>query len=163
MGSAVALTIAQRNIVKPSGLILFGASARMPVAPTLLQGSINALNEVATFIADKGIADAPASRRDVVHRCILATGTMTTFGDFLACNRFDLRGVLSQIGAPTLVIAGSRDIMTPLKFSQSLAAGLPMSGLLILEDAGHFAMLERPKMALVAIEEFLHQLAAGNE
>jgi len=157
MGSAIAMTIVRRHVVTLAGLILFGASARMPVSPFILEGSINSLNEVAMFISDKGITDAPISRRDVVRRQILATGTMTTFGDFLACSRYDMRASLSQIDVPTLVIAGRQDVLTPLKFSQSLATGLPKSDLVILENVGHYAMLERLELVLASIEGFINR------
>jgi predicted alpha/beta-hydrolase family hydrolase len=98
MGSAIALTVAQRSLIQIRGLILFGASARMPVGDALLGGSLTALESVAAFIAGQGIVDAPTDQRESVARQVLACGGTTTFGDFLACNRFDLRAKTVDTG-----------------------------------------------------------------
>lgn len=160
LGSAIALTAAWRRTISLKGLILFGASARMPVGSPLLEGSIHSLNDVASFIADYGLMDAPAGSREEVRQQILNTGSMTTFGDFLACNRFDLRGVLAEMDVPSMIIAGRHDGMTPLRFSESLAASMPNSSLLVFEDCGHFAMLEHTRPVLSAMRNFLDRMAA---
>lgn len=159
MGSAIALAAAQRRAVDLDGLILFGASGRMPVADPLLGGSLSSLDQVAAFIAESGLADAAAAEREEVRNEVLATGGITTFGDFLACNRFDLRPHLADIDIPALIISGRLDVMTPLRFSESLAAGLPQSRLHILDDTGHFAMRERPDAVRKLIAGFLSELA----
>lgn len=160
MGSAIALTVAQRSLIQIRGLILFGASARMPVGDALLGGSLTALESVAAFIAGQGIVDAPTDQRESVMRQVLACGGTTTFGDFLACNRFDLRAKLSTLDVPTLVIAGRLDRMTPLRFSESLVDGLPQAQLFTLEETGHFAMLERPESIKPLMANFLRELAS---
>jgi pimeloyl-ACP methyl ester carboxylesterase len=160
MGSAIALTIAQRSLIQIRGLILFGASARMPVGDALLGGSLTALEGVAAFIAEQGIIDAPTDQRESVARQVLACGATTTFGDFMACNRFDLRAKLSTLDVPTLVIAGRLDRMTPLRFSESLVDGLPQAQLFTLEGTGHFAMLERSESIKPMMANFLRDLAS---
>ena len=45
---------------------------------------------------------------------------------------------------PAAVIVGSRDPLTPPKFSRALAAALPNAELEIVPGAGHQLMLERP-------------------
>jgi pimeloyl-ACP methyl ester carboxylesterase len=89
----------------------------------------------------------------------VATGTTTTFGDFLACNRFDMRRQLAAILTPTLIISGAADQLTPPRFTESLAAGLPRARLIRLEEAGHYAMLDQPEKAAAAILAFLAEIA----
>ena len=58
-------------------------------------------------------------------------------GDFLACNEFDVTSQLDKIKAPTLIICGAEDKMTPLKFSELLQDGIANSQLHVLDNAGH--------------------------
>ncbi len=155
MGSAIALTIAHRGLVPLRGLILMGASARMPVGAPILSGALTDLEKVATFVAEHGAAHIAEEWRDAIYRQIMVTGGMTTYGDYLACNRFDLRPHLPAIDVPALLIAGRQDNLTPLRFSESTAAAMPRACISILEDTGHFAMLERPRAVRQLIMEFL--------
>ena len=59
---------------------------------------------------------------------------------------------LARIAAPTLVIAGSADVGTPVAMSEALAAGIPGAKLAVLEGAAHLSSAEQPREfdALVA-------------
>jgi pimeloyl-ACP methyl ester carboxylesterase len=61
---------------------------------------------------------------------------------------------LTQIDLPTLLIHGSRDIITPIASSQNLAQKLPNSKLVTIEGAGHVPTVTRPADVVRAIEEF---------
>lgn len=158
LGSAIALAVAQRAVAPVRGLVLLGAGARLPVGETLLAGSLASLEAAAAFIADLGFVDASPELRQAVRDEILATGATTTYGDFLACNRFDFRPQLPAITTPTLVIAGELDRLTPARHARALAADLPHSRLVVLDDAGHFAMLERPEVVAEHIDHFVREL-----
>ncbi len=56
----------------------------------------------------------------------------------------DLRHALPQVGVPALVIVGQHDRITPPAAAVELVGGLPDARLVVIEDAGHMAMLERP-------------------
>ena len=159
MGAAIALTAAYQAAVSLRGLILMGASARMPVHDNVINGAMKSLDDVAGFITANGMGQAAAGTQDDVRRAVLATEPMTVFGDFMACNRFDLRPKLATIDIPTLIIAGELDRMTPLRFSESLAADLPLAKLITLEGVGHFAMLERAAEVRDLIERFVSDLS----
>lgn len=163
MGSAIALTVAHRRAVSIEGLILLGASARMPVSYALLRGSLDSLEEVAAFVVEHGIAGGSPEARELVRREIIQTGGMTLFGDYLACNRFDLRPAVGSIDAPAQLIAGRLDTMVPVRFSESLAAGLPNARLDVLDGAGHFMMLEQPDAVVQLVESFLDRLGQPGE
>lgn len=51
---------------------------------------------------------------------------------------------LARIAAPTLVIAGSEDVGTPVAMSEALAAGIPGARLAVLEGAAHLSSAEKP-------------------
>ena len=57
----------------------------------------------------------------------------------------DLRPKLGQIAAPTLVVLGERDTLVPLAFGHRLADALPNAELVVIPDAGHNPMWERPE------------------
>ena len=158
LGSAIALTIAQRSAVPVKGLILLGGSARMPVGEPLLGGWLAAPEDAAALVADQGFAADLPDAAEAVRNELLATGAMTCFGDFLACERFDFRHNLSAIIQPTLVIAGDGDRLTPLRFSQSLAAGLPHGRLGTMVGAGHFGLIEQPEEVARLMLEFIGQV-----
>lgn len=60
-------------------------------------------------------------------------------------NRPDARPWLPAIRCPTLVMVGRQDALTPLEHSTELAAGIPDSRLVVVEDCGHLPPLERPE------------------
>ncbi|WP_406199482.1 alpha/beta hydrolase [Kitasatospora sp. NBC_01560] len=49
-------------------------------------------------------------------------------------------------GIPTLVLAGTKDLLTPPGHSEAIAQQLPGAELDLVEDAGHLVMLERPDL-----------------
>jgi pimeloyl-ACP methyl ester carboxylesterase len=154
LGSAISLALAQRGEVPVKGLILLGGSARMPVGEPLLGGWLAAPEVAAALVAEQGFAAPLPEAQAAVRQQLLATGAMTCFGDFLACDRFDFRHSLSAITQSALVIAGEQDRLTPLRFSQSLAAGLPSGRLATLAGAGHFAMLEQTERVAELMRDF---------
>lgn len=70
---------------------------------------------------------------------------------------------LERIVAPTLVVAGERDLFTPLWLSEEAADRLPRARLLVLREGSHAALVEQPAVLHRAIEEFLveHGVDAG--
>lgn len=158
MGSAIALTVAQRGIIRVEGLVLIGASARMPVANAMFTTVSSNTSEVGEYLANQAMREVPDEFRRLVSDQLISTAGATTCGDFLACNRFDLRQKLAGIATPTLVIAGRHDPMVPLRFSESLSGSLLHSRLVILEDTGHYAMLERPNEVRELTLKFIHGL-----
>lgn len=65
---------------------------------------------------------------------------------------------LHQITCPTLVLAGSEDILAPVASSQQLAQGIRGSELVVLEKTGHGLLIETPEMVVRAMLGFLSQV-----
>ena len=61
---------------------------------------------------------------------------------------------MRALEVPTLVVAGKRDQMTPLKAGKGLAAEIPGAKFAAL-DAGHAMMIEAPREMLRVLREFL--------
>jgi proline-specific peptidase len=62
---------------------------------------------------------------------------------------------LTEIEAPTLVMAGRHDFQFPPEHQEMLAAGIPDARLEIIEHAGHNAPEERPAEVIQAVRDFL--------
>ncbi len=58
--------------------------------------------------------------------------------------RADSRPGLTQVRVPTLVLVGRQDMATPVEVAREIAADIHDSRLVIVEECGHLATLERP-------------------
>jgi pimeloyl-ACP methyl ester carboxylesterase len=69
----------------------------------------------------------------------------------------DLRDDVASFAAPTLVLAGSEDPMTPPSCSEEIAELLPgdLGRLEIVEGAGHGTFRDRPEETEAILREFL--------
>jgi pimeloyl-ACP methyl ester carboxylesterase len=69
--------------------------------------------------------------------------------------RPDSRPLLVDIRIPTLVISGRQDRTVPLARAQEMAADIPRSQLVVLEQCGHMAPLEKPVEVAAALRSWL--------
>jgi pimeloyl-ACP methyl ester carboxylesterase len=84
----------------------------------------------------------------------LRIGPAVLLSDFLCCDRFDIMDRVPEIKVPTLVIVGTQDEMTPVKYAQYLANKIPGSKLVIIEGATHSVATEKPDEVNEAIKEW---------
>ncbi len=71
-------------------------------------------------------------------------------------NRIDSRPFLKDIRAPTLVMCGAEDALTPPEHAQEIVDGIgPNAQLQIIEDSGHLAPLEQPEAVTRLLKEWL--------
>ena len=70
-------------------------------------------------------------------------------------SRADFRPALREIACPTLVLCGRQDAITPLTFHEEIAAGIRGARLVVLEDCGHLATLEKPDEVNAALRAWL--------
>jgi pimeloyl-ACP methyl ester carboxylesterase len=64
----------------------------------------------------------------------------------------DERAHLDEIDKPTVVVVGSRDLLTPPHHSRQMAGRIPGAELRVLDGCGHQLMLERPAELAEAID-----------
>ncbi len=89
---------------------------------------------------------------------VLSTHPRVRAGCGRELSRMDLLHTAEHLNAPTLVIAGTRDVLTPPAHAHRLEEALPQSrGVLELEGSGHMGPLERPD----EVNRALRQLEAG--
>lgn len=67
----------------------------------------------------------------------------------------DLRDIISNIKAPTLLIWGENDTATPLSDAKIIESLIPDCGLCVIKDTGHYSFCERPFEAQAIINSFL--------
>ena len=70
-------------------------------------------------------------------------------------NRPDSRRDLGLIHCPPRVLCGRPDILTPLAVSEEMAEKIPRASLVVIEDCGHLAPLERPREVGTALRDWL--------
>jgi pimeloyl-ACP methyl ester carboxylesterase len=75
----------------------------------------------------------------------------------------DLRHAVPRVRVPALVVVGDQDRVTPPAASVELAGALPDGHLLIVEGAGHMAMLERPEDLIRGLGDFASAALAREE
>jgi pimeloyl-ACP methyl ester carboxylesterase len=71
--------------------------------------------------------------------------------------------LLPRIQVPTLIIAGERDLFTPVHLSLEMQRRIPGAELLMLRQGSHAALIEQPELMIRRLEEFLarHSLTAA--
>ncbi|HSN73813.1 MAG TPA: alpha/beta hydrolase [Anaerolineae bacterium] len=159
MGGAIVQEFALHYPGRLAGIVLVGTGARLRVAPAILDGIRSDFPATARTIAD-WVHDKntpPQLKRLYVQRT-LENDPQVMYGDFYACDQFDRRADVARIETPALVVCGSNDVMTPPKFSESLAQSLPHARLALIPNAGHMVALEAPEDVTEAVADFLRTL-----
>jgi pimeloyl-ACP methyl ester carboxylesterase len=72
----------------------------------------------------------------------------------------DAREALRATHTPSLVVVGTRDLLTPVPSASHLAHLLPNARLVVLPRAGHQLMQERPDELAELIDDFVAKLDA---
>jgi pimeloyl-ACP methyl ester carboxylesterase len=162
MGALVALDAAARHSGKVRALGLCGVAAEMPVHPEMLESAkANTLKveELMTFwgigpALHKGGMVSPGLwlRRESL--AVLAgnrPGVIHT--DLAACNAYkDALARAPEIECPAVLVLGDGDLMTPAVKAKPLAAVIAKARTVVVPNAGHFMMVERPDETLEALK-----------
>jgi pimeloyl-ACP methyl ester carboxylesterase len=162
MGAAIALTIALDQPRRALGLGLIGGGARLRVSPDLIQNASTPATLPHALQAISEMAFSPAVEprlKQLAMQRMAATRPTVFYGDFIACNQFDVMDRLGKIRAPTLVVCGADDRMTPPRYSEHLASSIKRAELVVIPDAGHMVMLEKPKQTAAALASFIKEIS----
>ncbi len=142
LGGAIALTMALEHGSELSGLLL--EAARTAPEQARLQ------------LVDLSVAKTTAS--SVTQAVVKAQAPLAPtilYRDLLACNAFDCMTRLHEIALPTLIVCGSEDSATPVKYSHYLHEHIAGSTLRIIPNAGHYVPREQPETVNETIREWL--------
>ncbi|MDQ4048238.1 MAG: alpha/beta fold hydrolase [Actinomycetota bacterium] len=95
-------------------------------------------------------------KADAMFEALMKGADKPGFDDALrACLVYDFRERLPQIGAPTIVIWGEKDMIIPVKDADAFVSTIEGARKVIIEDTGHVPMFERPTKFNDLLAEFL--------
>ncbi len=156
LGGAIAQTLGLENPDRVLGLALVGTGSRLRVLPAFLSGMQDDFSNTARQFNEIEFAPgADARLKQLSEELLLSCDPRVVYGDLAACDAFDILLHVSDIRAPTLIVCGVEDRMTPVKYSQYLAAHIPQTQLRLIEGAGHMVMIERPDEVSRALLEWI--------
>jgi pimeloyl-ACP methyl ester carboxylesterase len=156
MGGAIVQTLALTHPEVIRKIVLVGTGARLKVVPMILDGIKENFEETVRKITRFAYSQKASS--DLIERGIsdlLRCQPEVLYGDFLACDRFDIMNEVEEIDLPALVLCGEEDQLTPAKYSEFLHSRIKHSRMEILPNAGHLVMIEFPKAFNEKIREFI--------
>ena len=156
MGGAIAMSCAVSfpDIVK--GAVLVGTGAKLRVFPEILEGIMKdkekMLRSIVEFAISKNASDLLRTGCfDEMMKC----RAETIYRDFYACDHFNVVNTLNTINTTALIVCGTDDALTPPKYSRYLHENIRGSELVLIKDAGHMVMLEKPEEVNKAILKFV--------
>lgn len=146
-GGAVALQLAAHRPARVSRLVLIAA----PTKPF----------KVGTLDVRKMIVNEEALTDDLLREM---GRTMMASRDYETARRRaveadtlerDLRPIMGDVRAPTLVIWGAEDRTIPVEMGLELLSGIPDSRMRLVGGAGHVPLLDKPTEMLGLVRDFL--------
>jgi pimeloyl-ACP methyl ester carboxylesterase len=156
MGGAIAQQFALSYPERVEGVILVGTGARLRVLPRLLALLETNNREGVDLLMSLAVgAKAPAALKAALHRSTAENPPGVVLGDLQACDGFDVMSRVSTIDAPTLVICGDEDRLTPPKYARFLGERISGAGVVVVPGAGHYVQVEKPRETTAAIRDFL--------
>jgi pimeloyl-ACP methyl ester carboxylesterase len=159
MGGYVALAFARRHRGRTQGLLLCDTKAA-PDTPEAREARDEAIELVRTqgvaAYVDKMLPkllspSAPELTRNRARALGNQRPEAVITGLQALRDRPDRRPELPEIAAPTVIVVGSEDAVTPPSEARAMAAAIPGARLVELPGAGHIANLESPEAFAAAL------------
>ena len=166
MGSLIALDCAVRHGARVSHLALLGTSSPMPVSDALVNAAQHRPADAFDMLNIWGHAPqlkwgrnpTPGTSSMMAYKRLLENsqpGVLAT--DLAACQAYQIDDeALAGFKLPTLIMAGTRDMMTPPKSAEALAARINGCRVEMLDEVGHAMMQEAPGKSLDILKAFLN-------
>lgn len=167
LGGMVAMWAAAHAPERVDRLVLCATGAQFAPghwAERMAQARSGGLAAVAAPTASRWFTPAFAERRPEEVARVTAMIASTTLDGYLGCcaamDGMDLRPVLADIAAPTLVVSGAQDLGASPTRSQALAEQIAAGRAAavttaVVDDAAHLVNLEQPERFTRLLEEHL--------
>ncbi|NIM93452.1 MAG: alpha/beta fold hydrolase [Anaerolineales bacterium] len=165
MGGAISLTMALTHPERVAAMVLIGTGARLRVNPVILEltSDEERFHEAVELMAAWTYSEEVDAELVQIARAQMAqVPTDVMHNDFLACDSFDVMDQLGRIGQPTLIICGSEDLMTPVKYSRYLEEHIPDARFYEINSTGHMVMLEQPVAVAERVRDFVQERFSGD-
>ncbi|HEY3312938.1 MAG TPA: alpha/beta hydrolase [Anaerolineales bacterium] len=162
MGGAVALWLGIHNPSRTLGMGLISTAPRLRVSSELLSSSSVAATLPLAVKASVEMSFGPHADprlKELAAQRMAEVRYPVLYGDFLACSVFDESNLVGRAKAPALIICGTEDKMTPLRYSEAMHRRLKKSIFHPVEGAGHMVMLEQPLMIANILDVFLNEIS----
>jgi pimeloyl-ACP methyl ester carboxylesterase len=175
LGAGVALTLAARRPRAVRRLVLVAPAGLAPM-PAYASRALAAAAEPVLGIRRRlapltdtdwgrrlllGFAAADGARIEPLHArlMVLASGSAQRTSEALATiTAADLRPLLREARAPIGVIWGAADRTVPIRHADAIRRERPDAEVVVIERAGHVAMIERPRAFAAALLGLLERL-----
>lgn len=177
LGGWIACAYAVQHPDRVTGLVLVGAGGNTfdpAVMARLRDSSMAAVENPAAAVVRDRVAllfAGPVRTDDELVACRRAIysrpGAVGAMRKALALQTPEIRRRnlftrWADIGAPALLVWGRQDRVTPLSSGEEIAAAIPASRLVVLDEAGHWPQFERPEAFNDAVLPFLAELLADD-
>ena len=175
VGVALIATSAGQMAQVSLGLPALINRLRGPLAPMVLRGARRQAyliehsrrlgRDVAWIITRRfsfGSTDVSPQVVDFINEIIAGTRIETIADFYSTLMSFDLTAALAVLAhTDVVIVAGERDLMTPVEHSRAMAAALPSAELVVVAGAGHVVILEQPDVVDRAVADLVGRAAAG--
>lgn len=158
IGGAIVLQLILEHKTRFKAAILVNTGARLRVMPSIFEiirkdykGYLNSI----TVFAASGKTDPVklASFMAESAKCPMEV----TYGDFTACDRFNVIEKLTSISTPVLILTAEDDKLTPPKYGSYMKEHINNASITEIKDAGHLSPLEQPDAFNRAVIDYLIQ------
>ncbi|MCB5912251.1 bifunctional 3-oxoadipate enol-lactonase/4-carboxymuconolactone decarboxylase PcaDC [Streptomyces pinistramenti] len=152
IGGAIGTQLALTRPQRVTSLALISSSPRYGTADSWRQRGVvirtNGLDPIARTAPERWFTSGFAGAQPAIVEWAVQMVRTTDPGCYIAaCEAlaaYDVRSSLNRVGAPTLVIVGSEDQVTPTTDARTLVAGIPDAGLALVPGTSHLAPVEQP-------------------
>nr|WP_255216128.1 alpha/beta hydrolase [Pseudenhygromyxa sp. WMMC2535] len=153
LGGGLALRLALDAPEAIAGVAMVSSSARLRVAPALLEAVSIAGPEAPLDFEFAFGPDASPELRQAYAERVRQVPNPTGLCDWQSCDNFDVRERLAKVEVPVTVIYGERDPLTPPKHQRSLVEALPRGREVVVAGAGHMLPWEAPEAVAAGVRE----------
>jgi pimeloyl-ACP methyl ester carboxylesterase len=101
---------------------------------------------------------AAAELREELIEAIAGSELSPLVGTLDGYARHDAWGLVDEVRAPTLIVAGTHDPLAPPAIMQRLARHIPHSEVLVVRGAHHFSFAEYPDLVNLRLERFFEDV-----
>ncbi len=160
MGGGIAQRFAIDYQEYLKAIVLISTGAKLRVAPEIFAAVKKDHAQAIELIVNLSFSDKTSvATRNKAAKEMVEIRPEVISSDLEACDKFDVMNRLKEIKLPTLIICGSEDQLTPVKYSEYLKNHILDSRLDIIAGASHMVMLEKPEELNRRLETFIRELA----
>ncbi|HEY3449748.1 MAG TPA: alpha/beta fold hydrolase [Myxococcales bacterium] len=144
--------------------------AAFEVFKKVVQVAPNGLSQALRPLLLSGVAERAVRMLGIIHPTLAPHELMVPYLEQLSRTDFrsyaalaqslqdhDAADLLPSIDVPTLVVAGEKDLFTPLRLAHDLVRRIPGAELLIIPGGTHAALMEQPDLLCLRVEQFLEE------